>query len=103
LASLVPGPEPKTISSAERAKLTSSGTKLSLPMRRCIIERAERGQQDAADDDALREIGEEQVVAERIAQAHHEDETDAGEQQNGGQQGLVARKAAQAQKTCAAK
>ncbi len=31
LASLVPGPYPNTISSAESPKLASSGTKLSLP------------------------------------------------------------------------
>src|ERR1017187_2778768 len=34
LASLVPGPYPNRISSAESAKLASSGTKLSLPNRR---------------------------------------------------------------------
>ncbi len=34
LASLEPGPEPKTISSAESAKLASSGTKLKRPVRR---------------------------------------------------------------------
>ena len=34
LASLVPGPEPKSTSSTESAKLASSGTKLNLPVSR---------------------------------------------------------------------
>src|SRR5262249_49086682 len=60
------------------------------------IDAAERGQQDTAGNDALREIDEHQGVAHGVAEADHETEPDAAEQHDGGQQPLVAAEIAQA-------
>jgi hypothetical protein len=90
LASLVPGPYPNTISSAESAKLASSGHEAELAQQALVVEGAGEGQQDASGGYALREIHEEQAVADGIAQADHQVEAEAGERQNGGQQHAVA-------------
>ena len=61
-----------------------------------VIERTQRRQQQASAHHALREIHEQQVVAHRIAQRDHEDETRAGQQHRHRQEDLVAAEPAQA-------
>src|SRR5262245_31167802 len=54
------------------------------------IDHAERGEQYTAADCALREVDEEQLVAHGIAQADHERETRARQQEHDREKGLVA-------------
>ena len=91
----MPGPEPKSTSSTERTKLASSGTKLNFPKSLSKVQHAEGGEQQATAHHALREFDEQEIIADRVAQTDHEDQTDAGEQQNCGQKELVAAEAAQ--------
>src|ERR1022692_343902 len=44
-----------------------------------VVERAGDGQEDASGGYALREIHEEQAIAQRVAQADHQDEAQDGE------------------------
>src|ERR1017187_3153257 len=63
-----------------------------------VIERAHerQQQQQAAQKNAQRELAEFERVAQRVAQAHHQDQADAGEQVQRRQDGGVARKPARA-------
>ena len=60
-----------------------------------VVQPAERGQQHHSSHHPLSEIHEQQVVAHRVAQADHENESRARQQQNRRQKCLVAREAAQ--------
>jgi hypothetical protein len=61
-----------------------------------VVEPAEHRQQHRAGRRALGEIHEQQVVAHRIAQAHHEDQPDAAQRHQRRQKHLVALESAQA-------
>src|SRR5262249_1725850 len=61
-----------------------------------VVEHAGGGEDQAADGDAFGEIDEEELVADGVAEADHEDQADAGEKDDGGEERLVAFEAAQA-------
>ena len=85
------------MSRAERARLASSGRKLNLPNQRSKSRPLRAASKIAAAHHALGETGVERLVAQRVAQAQHEDEAGAADQERSGQQVRVAARAAQAQ------
>src|SRR5882762_4821396 len=60
-----------------------------------VVHKAEQAHQHRAAINSLRKPGEYQAVAHRIAQAHHKDEADAGQQKNRDEQYPVAIEVAQ--------
>ncbi len=89
-------PRPKENQEDGKSEAGQQRHKAQLAHQPLIVERTARGQQHRAHGYALREIDEQQVVAHRVAQAHHEDQPDARQQHDRRQKDLIAREAANA-------